>query len=171
MEKENYRYKHYHNLLDSLEAIVRKTEEPRRNIVNVEGSVYYGYNHRHVAGEYTPSFPLREPDLSLILRADILSTLDFLRELHPFASLHLLVALCSICLQYNFNKAQYETTELYKSIINNCSMIEVSQQFLLYSGRKGKVLDVCKKRRVWEVGLLCQREAELNEHLTFAPEF
>lgn len=170
MEKEDYRYKHYHDLLDSLAAIVRQTEEPRRNIFDDNGSVFYGYNHRHAAGEFTPNFPLHEPEMSLILHADILSTLDYLREIHPFASTHLLVALCSLCLQYNFNKSQYETSELCKKINNNCSLIEIAQQLLLYCARRGKEQDVCKKRRVWELSLLCQREVELDEHLNFEAE-
>lgn len=171
MEEENNRYKHYHDLLDSLANIVRKTEKPLSDLTYVGNVVYYGYNHRHVVGGHTHIFPLNKTEMSFILHADILATLDYLRELHPFASTQFLVALCSFCLQYNFSKAEYEATELYKSIKDNCSLIEIAHQLTLYCSRRGERCKVCEKRRAWELSLLFQRDVELDNHLSFDLDF
>lgn len=165
MEKEDYRHQYYSDLLDSLVSIVKQTEKPLRMFEQVDDAVYYGYNHKHIGEGLLPSFPLNDVQMECILRVDIEVTLRALRELHPFASPHLLVALCSLVLQVGL--PTYQQSYVYECITKGKPRLRTITSLREWVYTKGVFNYQWARRREWEMYTIFKQQREMDKYLSF----
>lgn len=159
MVKENTASAYHHDLLDELVDVIKQTTKPLYQVLRVDGDAYYGYGHKHKSGDKWPNFPLHPTEMTAILHADIKSTLHLLREIHPYATPHLLVALCSFVRQ-NGGVERYVGCRLCDDIKRSASLLEIIEDIVPHKYEDDVIMPCLERRREWEIYTILRGEQE-----------
>lgn len=159
MVKENTASAYHHDLLDELVDVIKQTTKPLYQAVKVVDGTYYGYGHKRKNGDKWPNFPLHPTEMTAILHADIKSTLQSLRELHPCASPHLLVALCSFVMQ-NDGIERYEGCSLCEDVKNSAPLLNIIDDIVPHQYVDDVKVPNFQRRREWEIYTILRGEQE-----------
>lgn len=157
--KKNYIF----NMLDELSSIIQKTEEPLYNLKLIDNAYFYGYNHKRI-NEPLPSVPLSESQIVKVLYADIMSMTRRLRELHPLVSPVVICALTSFCLQVGFDT--YMQSRLKELVSSDTNILDIAASLGEWTMKDGKENENFRRRRMWEIGLMCNQEKDLDIYIS-----
>ena len=151
------------NMLDELYSIIVKTEEPLYNLKLIDNAYYYGYNHKHI-NEPLPSVPLSKTQIDKVLYADIMTMTRRLRELHPLVSPVVICALTSFCLQVGFDT--YMKSTLKELVSSDTNILDISSSLGEWTMKDGKENEKFRRRRMWEIGVMCNQEKDLDDYIS-----
>lgn len=151
------------NMLDELYCIIVKTEEPLYNLKLIDNAYYYGYNHKRI-NEPLPKVPLKEPDIVQVLYTDIKAMSRRIRDLHPLLSTGIIVALTSFCLQVGFDV--YMQSTLRQLFSTNPSILDVTTELSKWIFKEGEINENYRRRRLWEIGVICNQEKDLDNYIS-----
>lgn len=163
MTEEEIKKNYIFDMLDELSGIIQKTEEPLYNLKLIDNAYFYGYNHKRI-NEPLPSVPLSESQIVKVLYADIMSMTRRLRELHPLVSPVVICALTSFCLQVGFDT--YMQSRLKELVSSDTNILDIAASLGEWTMKDGKENENFRRRRMWEIGLMCNQEKDLDIYIS-----
>ena len=163
MKKEEAKSKYIMNMFEDLADVICKTEKPLYTPKTIDGACYYGYNHKRI-DEPIPRVPLKETEIVKVMYEDIKEMSRRVRDLHPLISLGMIVALTSFCLQVGFDT--YKQSTLRELFTKNPSILDVTTELSRWIFKDGEVNENYRRRRLWEIGIICNQEKDLDDYIS-----
>lgn len=163
MKREEAKKYYIMDILNELVDVVIQTENPMYNLKLIDGAYYYGYNHKRI-NEPLPKVPLKGTEIKQVLYEDINAMSRRLRDLHPLLSYGMIAALTSFCLQVGFDDYMHST--LRQIVTSNPNILDVTTELAKWVMKDGKEDENYRRRRLWEIGVICNQEKDLDDYIS-----